>query len=234
MRLYIIRHADPDYQNDTLTPAGHLEAQALARRLASYRLDRIYCSPMQRARHTMQYTADLVKIPPLVEEWMREFSDWRIEEDPWGRIMVWDLPGEVIRARQPLPNHDTWHQVPHFNDQIFQEGFEHLKQASDAFLENYGYKREGGRYRILKASPLQIAIFCHQGLGVTWLAHLLEIPLALMWSGFWIPPSSVTTILFDERSPDWAVPRCLGFGDVSHLYQARLPVQPRGIKANFY
>ena len=168
--LYIIRHADPDYQNDTLTPAGHLEAQALARRLASYRLDRIYCSPMQRARHTMQYTADLVKIPPLVEEWMREFSDWRIEEDPWGRIMVWDLPGEVIRARQPLPNHDTWHQVPHFNDQIFQEGFEHLKQASDAFLENYGYKREGGRYRILKASPLQIAIFCHQGLGVTWLA----------------------------------------------------------------
>ena len=23
MRLYIIRHADPDYKNHTLTPAGH-------------------------------------------------------------------------------------------------------------------------------------------------------------------------------------------------------------------
>lgn len=30
MRLYIIRHADPDYPNNTITPEGHLEAQALA------------------------------------------------------------------------------------------------------------------------------------------------------------------------------------------------------------
>ncbi len=29
MRLYIIRHADPDYPNNTITPEGHLEAQAL-------------------------------------------------------------------------------------------------------------------------------------------------------------------------------------------------------------
>lgn len=28
MRLYIIRHADPDYPNNTITPAGHLEAKA--------------------------------------------------------------------------------------------------------------------------------------------------------------------------------------------------------------
>jgi hypothetical protein len=43
----------------------------------------------------------------------------------------------------------------------------------------------------------------------------------------------VTTVLFDERSPEWAVPRCIGFCDVSHLYAAGLPVQPRGILANF-
>ena len=41
-------------------------------------------------------------------------------------------------------------------------------------------------------------------------------------------------ILFDERSDQWAVPRCIGLADVSHLYQAGLPVQPSGIKANFY
>ncbi len=49
MRLYLIRHADPDYENDKLTPAGELEAAALARRLAAYHLDAIYSSPMPRA-----------------------------------------------------------------------------------------------------------------------------------------------------------------------------------------
>jgi probable phosphoglycerate mutase len=36
----------------------------------------------------------------------------------------------------------------------------------------------------------------------------------------------------DERSAHWAVPRCVGVGDVSHLYEAGLPVQPRGIVGN--
>ena len=111
--------------------------------------------------------------------------------------------------------------------------FETLKEESDAFLKHYGYKREGGRYRIIEPNQLRIAAFLHNGLGLTWLAHLLEIPLSLMWSGFWLPPSSVSTIVFEERSEAWAVPRCLGLGDVSHLYEARLPVQPRGLKANF-
>jgi probable phosphoglycerate mutase len=33
MRLLIIRHAEPDYKNNTITPAGHQEARALAQHL---------------------------------------------------------------------------------------------------------------------------------------------------------------------------------------------------------
>jgi probable phosphoglycerate mutase len=43
----------------------------------------------------------------------------------------------------------------------------------------------------------------------------------------------VTTVLFEERSAERAAPRCIGLGDVSHLYAAGLPVRPRGIKGNF-
>ncbi len=39
-----------------------------------------------------------------------------------------------------------------------------------------------------------------------------------MWAGFYLAPSSVTTVLFDERTRDVAVPRCIGLSDVSHLY----------------
>ena len=54
MILYIIRHADADYKNDTITPAGRLKAEALARRMKSYGLDRIYCSPLGRAQGTKE------------------------------------------------------------------------------------------------------------------------------------------------------------------------------------
>lgn len=59
MRIYLIRHADPDYDNDTIAPRGHLEAQALADRLLRENIDAIYCSPLQRAQHTMSYTQKL-------------------------------------------------------------------------------------------------------------------------------------------------------------------------------
>jgi len=51
--------------------------------------------------------------------------------------------------------------------------------------------------------------------------------------GFFLYPSSVTTVLFDERSKNWAVPRCIGLGELSHLYANNLPPQPSGIKANY-
>lgn len=232
MRLYIIRHADPDYPNNTITAAGHLEAQALAKRLAAQGLDRIYVSPLGRALDTMRYTAELLHKPYDVEEWTREL-EIKLEQTPFGRLSHWDLPGEVFRSQEPLPTHETWKELSYFQDNVPQDAFAQIQANSDEFLKRQGFERIGGKYKILRENREQVAVFCHGGFGLCWLAHLLEIPLTLMWSGFWMPPSSVTTILFDERSKEWAVPRCIGFGDVSHLYAEGLPVRPRGIITNF-
>jgi probable phosphoglycerate mutase len=285
MQLYLIRHADPDYHNKTITPAGHLEAQALAKRLAAQGVDRIYCSPMGRARDTMQYTVDLLNLPYAIEAWMQEIPNWRINLKAWPPFAAWNMPGEVVRAQVPYPARDTWTSYAPLHEPRFATYFEHIRQSSDEFLARHGYERQAGRYRTVTPSQEKIAIFCHHGFGLTWLAHLLELPLPLVWSGFWLPPSSVTTILFEERpvvpinwwvslkhifrlktlksfikrrmkigrqqfvelanrppppnflgrSEDgtrWAVPRCLGLGNVSHLYAAGLPVQPRGLIGN--
>src|SRR4051794_12791112 len=97
MRLYIIRHADPDYDRNTITDAGHLEAQALSRRFAKQRLDFIYSSPFPRAIETMQYTATLLGITPEIIEWTAELNEWKIDQK-WGALFAFDLAGEVIRG----------------------------------------------------------------------------------------------------------------------------------------
>lgn len=57
MEIILIRHGDPDYANDTLTPKGHEETKRLAEFLADVPIDAIFQSPNGRARHTCQYTA---------------------------------------------------------------------------------------------------------------------------------------------------------------------------------
>jgi len=42
----------------------------------------------------------------------------------------------------------------------------------------------------------------------------------------------VTTIVWDERTPGTATPRCLGVGALPHLYRAGLPPSASGIVAN--
>ena len=237
MRLLIVRHADPDYAGNTITPAGHLEALALARRMAAIRPDRLYCSPLGRAIHTAQYTADALHLPLNIEGWTQELGTALSATPPnWGsqggRLMAWDVPGEVIRAHDPLPTAGDWSAREPFTDPSFRAAFEELQKNSDAFLARHGYVREDHRYRIAAANREKIAVFCHGGFGLTWLAHLLDIPLTLVWSGFWLAPSSITTVLFDERSAEWATPRVIGAADTSHLYEAGLPIQHHGIKAN--
>jgi broad specificity phosphatase PhoE len=238
MRLYIIRHADPDYQNDSITPAGHLEAKALARRLAACELTHLYVSSMGRAQVTARYTATLTDLEPVILPWVRELQglDLPLEDPEYenGRLNVWDLPGEFVREGPTAPDHDSWHRIALFDDPNIRATYDDIISASDRFLARHGFQREGLRYRITRPNQDQIAVFCHNGIGLTWLAHLLALPLPLAWVGFWLPTSSVTTILFEARDDVWAVPRALGVGDVSHLYAAGLPVLPRGIKGGFH
>ncbi|MEX0744140.1 MAG: histidine phosphatase family protein [Phycisphaeraceae bacterium] len=238
MRLYIIRHADPDYANDTITARGHEEALALADRLASVQIDHLYSSPMGRAQATASYTARQKGMTPTILDWTAELGHWQIEQphDGGERVCVWDVHPHRVRACEPLPTDRDWHSLAPFDKPIFREEFDELVRRSDDLLASHGYVRDGGVYRIEQANRDALAVFCHGGFGLTWLAHLLGVPLPLMWSSFFISPSSVTTILFDERNDEVAVPRCIGMADVSHLHTAGLldGQTPGGIKANYW
>ena len=52
MKLLLIRHGDPDYENDCLTPTGKREAELLAGRIAPLPIKDYYVSTMGRAMET--------------------------------------------------------------------------------------------------------------------------------------------------------------------------------------
>lgn len=220
MIIYLVRHGDPDYANDTITPKGHGEAAAVAQRMTIIKPERIYTSPLGRARATMQYTADTLDMPFEVLDWTREISGFTVDFDKWGRIAAWNTPGEEIHGAEPFPDRDTWFDAAYLKGIPAKDTYDKIVEGSDAFLRNHGYIRDGGLYRVEKSAKdgERVALFAHAGFGLTWLAHLLQIPVPLVWCGFYLPTSSVTTILLERRSEEWAFPRLLGVGDVSHLY----------------
>ena len=229
MRLYIIRHASPHYAKDTIDGNGHIEAAALSNYLSGLNIDEIYSSPLGRAVDTAQYTAVRLGLPINQEAWMQELVRlWIPEIDK----TLWDLNGSFFRSAEFLSRMNAWQSISPLDHPQLAETMEMLRRQSDEFLARQGLVRIGGVYQVAKKNQKQIAVFCHLGFGLTWLSHLLEIPLPLVWAGFYLYPASVTTILFEERPAGIAVPRCLGLGDISHLVAQGIQPQPYGLLSN--
>ena len=65
MRLIIVRHGDPDYENDCLTELGHYQAELVAKRLMDEGIQEIYSSPQGRARETAEHFVALSGVGPI-------------------------------------------------------------------------------------------------------------------------------------------------------------------------
>lgn len=227
MRLLVIRHADPDYSNDCLTDEGRMEAKALATRMASVGIDEIYTSPMGRAMETAEATASLTGAHTTVCEWAMEM-EW--DNLVNGYKMPFDIPGSKLLGSNDIPGMQNWKDGTEFDFAEVGELLEPRLESFDAFMENLGYTREGLHYRCTCANHRTIALFCHAGIGNALVARMLDIPLTVQWSSFWMAPSSVTDIVLPCTEGELVHPRCIAYGDTSHLYASNLKIRPRGLK----
>ena len=66
MLLLYVRHGDPIYDPDSLTPLGQRQAEAIAHRLALYGVNRIFASTSVRARETARPTCEILKMEPTL------------------------------------------------------------------------------------------------------------------------------------------------------------------------
>lgn len=229
MRLHIIRHGDPDYANDTLTARGRREAACLRAWVARERPDRAYCSPLGRARLTAELALAGSGLAAEVEPWTAELRDAGANGSP---LCWWDVHGHELRNDAYLASRSQDDQPRLAGTRAWDEAAR-IAADSDAFLLRLGLRRSGGAYRIEARPWANVAVFCHGGFGLTWLAHLLSLPVPLVWAGMFMHTASVTTLLLDEREPGVCTPRLLHLGDVAHLLQAGVEPSQAGIKANY-
>lgn len=225
MILYIVRHGEPIYGPDTLTELGKKQALALVRRFEKTGLDRIFSSPMGRARETAQPTAETLGLPVKIEPWMREI--WPELAPPLAdgrRTFVIDMPADTFRSPENRDHYNDWYNMPALDTLEGKQVWARVNRYSDDFLRRLGYRRvQDGIYSAEKPSDERVAVFCHAGFGITWLAQLLGIPPHLVWSSFYMTHTGVTVVKFNENPSGLITPRCLCWSDMSHLFDTDLP-----------
>ncbi|MBR2354194.1 MAG: histidine phosphatase family protein [Clostridia bacterium] len=224
MLLYIIRHGDPDYKKDCLTEKGLLQAEAVGKRMAAAEIDRVFTSPMGRARETAAPACRLLGLTPTVETWAHEVEDERLTPYPDGVLKSCsDLQNTVFRMNgsMDLP-FDRTLEATGLNGAHMEPAIERIREGGRDFLERLGYREENGIYRILRPNEEKVALFCHVVFSTVWLSELLHLPLHLLWGGTRVTHTGVTILHFKNYEDGFTAPRMLCMSDMTHLYMEGL------------
>jgi len=234
MKILIIRHGDPDYSIDSLTEKGWREAECLSERLAEMDIGDVYCSPLGRAKDTakayLEKTGKEMKILP----WLHEFSGTIIRPESGKKGHPWDFNPTFWTKDEKLFTKSTWLDADIMKTGNVKEVYEETVSGIDSLLSAYGYKRDGYIYKCDNNNRDTIAIFCHYALGMMIVSHFTGISPTLLWQGIFLPPTSITTVITEERVKGEIFFKCKQIGDTSHLYVKGEPVSNSGLYNEIY
>ena len=233
MLLFYVRHGEPTYHPDELTPNGKRQAEAVGRRLARYGLDRIFCSTSNRALQTAQPTAELTRREIVELDWCKEGHAWEemaVEDDrkPGHRHWCFSIPSVRRKLSSPevLSLGDKWYEAPCLPENRFKDGVERVNRELDAWLEGLGYKHDRANKWYIPVAPNEerIALFAHQGFGTLFFSSLFDVPYPLWSTRFDQNYTGVSAIWFQE-SDGVVIPKMIQFSGDGHLYASDLPTE---------
>ncbi len=220
MKLLIVRHGDPDYSIDSLTPAGWEEAKLLADRLSKLDVKAFYVSPLGRAKDTASFTLERLDRQAQVLDWLREFPAKVTKPNKTEPGIAWDWLPQDWTQRARFYDKEQWTQEVELAQSNVKEQTQNVWDGLDQLLASHGYVREGNLYRAVSPNEDTVVLICHFGLECVLLGHLLGISPMVLWHSTCAAPTSVTTLITEERREGIAVFRMNSFGDTSHLYVA--------------
>lgn len=227
MHLFYLRHGEPIYNPNMLTPHGEEQAKALAKRLVNCDLTKIYSSPSNRAMQTAQPTCDALgmekEILGFTDEHFayRDFAMLRLDGSGKKCWMFVDPDRKPLLADSEMYKLGfEWYEHPMFEGTNVKNGYLRIAEETDKFLLSLGYDhiRGSGKYRIVKPNDDRIALFAHFGFGLAFLSHVLDIPYPHFTTHVDMCHSGMTVIEFKEVG-EYAYPRLLTYSSDSHLYK---------------
>ena len=225
MRILIVRHGDPDYENDTLTEKGKREATLLAEKLKKENITAFYSSPLGRAKDTCMYVARAVgkENEVVVKDWLQEFNHPLILPSGRKKNTPWDMLPTEWTEIEKMYDYKRWHKQKCYRKSSMKQAYDSVVNGLDEVLASHGYVRENNRYRVEEANTKTIAFFCHFGSEMVLMSRLCNISPIPLWHHFTALTSSLTTLYSEERRKGIATFRCAGFGDLGHLYKGDEP-----------
>lgn len=247
MILFYIRHGDPTYHPDALTPLGLRQAESVAKRLALFGIDEIYTSSSTRAMQTAQPTCEITAKKPIVLEWMHESIAYGEMGIPYGekkKTWIWAHPeySQLLASREVRLLGEKWYEHPSLCEFGLEKSIRRIGDNLDELLSGFGleHDREKGLYKVTKElGDRRIAIFAHEGVGKIFMSELLDIPFPMYATHFEMKHTAVTAIAFDEgldfNFGGYARARVLTLSNDSHLYRDGLPMnhQSTALRARY-
>ncbi|MCM1296216.1 MAG: histidine phosphatase family protein [Muribaculaceae bacterium] len=228
MLLFYVRHGEPIYEPDGLTPLGKRQAEAVAKRLALYGIDEIYASSTKRAQDTARPTGELTHKQITV-------LDWCNENIVFEELIVKKLDGtkdwlyrdketcEKFVSTEITSLGEKWYTHKDFNGALFESGIKRIRRETFAFLKTLGYEydEKARCYNAISPNEKRIALFAHEGFGMAFLSTVLNIPYPMFCTHFEIEHSGITVIRFEGEGK--IIPKLLQHSNDSHLYKDGLP-----------
>lgn len=242
MLLFYIRHGDPIYNPDQLTPLGERQAESVAHRLALFGVDEIYSSTSNRAMQTAQPTCELLGKKLTTLDFLNEnyLGGLKIPVTEKRSDWVWSHPeyAQILASRGVRNMGEEWYKHAALEQFHFDRTIHPINEQLDAFIASQGYVHdpEQGLYHMTEGpSEKRIAIFAHECMGKIVMSHLLDIPFPYYAAHFEMHTSAFTVIRFDDCAleQDRKVPypyaraQVLTLSNDSHLYRDGLPLVHR-------
>ena len=218
MKIYFVRHGHPNYEKDCLTDLGKKQAKKAAERLVDSGITQIFASTKGRALETAAYTAEVLGLPVVGCDFMREIS-WHaipgagkvIDAHPWNAADNYVLSGEDLTDV-------NWSEKDPFRDSVVMECVDTVVAGFDAFMAGLGYEREGDYYRVTGTeTDKTIAIFSHGGSSSAVMSHLLNIPFPQVCGFLQLDFTSITIFELSGKIGTLTYPKLVMSNDARHI-----------------
>ena len=208
MLLFYVRHGDPIYNPDSLTPFGERQAEAVGKMLRNFRINDVYASTSERAKLTAKPLCEIAKKELTLLDFANEGHAWREltcyskarDCNTW--LFFAPEMKELFHTPEMVALGQKWYEHPEFGNDEFKgkdygAGIRRIQKGADEFIESLGYRRvSDGKYEVVEHNDKRVAFFAHQGFGLAFLSCLVGIPYPTFCTHFDICTSGVTVIEF--------------------------------------